>query len=165
MSLSHDIREKKVLRRHLLVYDDDCGACLRFKRTVSFLDSFRRLEFVSLADAEQRGLLDGIPPVLRFRSFHVISPHGRVSSGADAVPEVLSLLPTGGLVSRVVTSVPGSRRAVGFAYGTLSRLHDTGKCTGGSAWRTAGRRRTTSGTGIQADAGRACSTATREEVI
>ena len=110
------------------MYDADCGPCTRFKRLVDFLDSYQRIGFTSLTEADGEGILDTVPALLRHRSYHLISPAGEVLSGAKAIPALVGLLPTGSLVSKLITRAPGGLRATGFVYAVLSRLHDTGSC-------------------------------------
>jgi len=110
-----------------LVYDAGCGPCTLFKSVVSALDSKRNLEFVSLARAEQAGLLDRVEPERRFRSFHLVAKRG-TTSGADALPQLAkALLPAGELFARALDA-PLIRSASRFAYSTLSRLHQAGDC-------------------------------------
>ena len=116
------------MRRYLLAFDADCGPCTRFKGIVDFLDTYRRFDFKSLVEADEEGFLDTIPKSVRHRSFHLVTPSGRVSSGAEALPNLVALLPSGGPISRLITSAPGGLRTVGFVYAIFSRLHDTGSC-------------------------------------
>ena len=120
------IRAEKT--RYTLAYDDDCGPCTRFKRAVEFFDAHDAIEFVSLVQADEWGLLDAIPERLRFRSFHLIAPTGRAESGANALRGLIRLLPSGWLASEFIFSTSSGRRLVAFAYSSLSRLHDGGSC-------------------------------------
>jgi predicted DCC family thiol-disulfide oxidoreductase YuxK len=117
-----------VMEKHVLVYDKDCGNCSRFKRIVNSLDAHRRLDFLSLVEADQSGLLDSVPRSRRHRSFHLIYPGGRVISGSDAVPELVSLLPAGRGFSFLICEAPGGRKIVNLIYSMFSRLHDSGSC-------------------------------------
>ena len=112
-----------------LVYDADCGPCTRFKRIIGFLDARRTLRFASLVDADNRGLLDTVPAARRHRSFHLVSPQGKVDSGANALPGLVALLPAGRLTSEAIDSSPLIFRSVAFVYSVFSRLHDSGSCS------------------------------------
>lgn len=114
--------------RHLLVYDSDCGPCTRFKRAIGFLDVHREFSFMSLTRADLDGYLDGIRPSVRHRSFHLLTPDGRILSGAKALPTLVRLLPTGALLSKAITTAPGGLRATAFVYEVASRRHDSGSC-------------------------------------
>jgi predicted DCC family thiol-disulfide oxidoreductase YuxK len=118
-----------IMEKHVLVYDKDCGNCSRFKRIVDSLDAHRRLNFLSLVDADESGLLDSVPRSRRHSSFHLIYPGGRVISGSAAVPELASLLPCGRGVSFLICEAPGGRKIVNLIYSMFSRLHDSGSCS------------------------------------
>ena len=123
------MRHEKLLERCTLVYDADCEPCTRFKRVVDWLDRYDRMRYVSLIDADRKGLLDSIPVTQRRKSFHLILPREKVSSGAKAIPILLALLPLGGLVSVLILLFPPSQRIVNFVYATFARLHDSGSCS------------------------------------
>ena len=113
---------------YLVAHDADCGPCARFRQAISFFDGYHRIEFLSLVEADNRGLLEDIAPSRRYRSMHLISPQGEVWSGADALPILIHLLPTGSVLSRIMTSVPGAMPIAVFVYSTFARLHDVGSC-------------------------------------
>lgn len=118
-----------VMEKHVLVYDKDCGNCTRFKRIVNTLDAHKRLDYLSLTEADERGLLDQVPRSRRHRSFHLVYPGGRIISGSSAVPELISLLPSGRVTSFMICQAPGGRRIVNLIYSMFSRLHDSGSCS------------------------------------
>lgn len=120
------------MKGYTLAYDADCGPCIRFRRVVGFLDAGRTISFVSLALADRTGVLDGIPPRLRRRSFHLVIPGGEILSGAEAIPALTRILPAGRVTSRAMVAIPGGTRAAGFVYGVFSRMHDSGECKQGS---------------------------------
>jgi predicted DCC family thiol-disulfide oxidoreductase YuxK len=123
---SSGIRAEKI--SYTLAYDEDCGPCTKFKRAIEFLDAHDAIDFVSLVQANELGLLDAIPERLRFRSFHLIAPMGHVESGENALRGLIRLLPLGWLASEFIFSTASGRRLVIFAYSSLSRLHDRGSC-------------------------------------
>jgi predicted DCC family thiol-disulfide oxidoreductase YuxK len=114
--------------RHILVYDAECGPCSKFKRALDWLDKYNRLDYVSLTSADEIGLLDSIPISRRHRSFHLISPEG-ISSGSEALPRLISLLPLGKFAASVVRRVPHGLYVMAFLYDTAARLHDVGACS------------------------------------
>lgn len=116
------------MERHLLVYDAECGPCSKFKNAVDRLDKYNRLRFISLAHADEQGLLNSIPKRRVHKSFHMISPGSKIWSGANAIPILLELLPFGGVDSSLILRFPPGQRIVNFLYSTLSRLHDAGSC-------------------------------------
>ena len=123
----------------VVAYDAGCGPCSRFKAILGFLDVRHNLTFVSLQDAERAGLLDGIMPLQRYASFHLVSSTGGAPprSGADALlPLFGALLGRGATTTTTMTlsphpleSVPGLKAGLAFAYSILSRLHDVGACS------------------------------------
>ncbi len=73
-----------------LLYDGDCRLCSVFARTVRVLDVRRALKVQRIQDAGD--LLAPIPAERVLDSAHAVSPSGRISSGADAMPAVLAAL-------------------------------------------------------------------------
>ncbi len=117
------------MAKYLLVYDTDCGPCNRFRNAVDWLDKYNRLEYVSLHGADELGLLDRIPKNRRHRSFHLISPAGKLSSGSYAIPILVTLFPLGRCSAALINKAPRGQNIVNFVYTTLSRLHDDGSCS------------------------------------
>ena len=113
------------LLKYHLAYDADCGPCRRFKEMVDFMDPRERIDFLSLEEADDLGLLDKVPRRKRHTSFHLISPDGEVESGAEAIPSVIDFFPLGELFSKGL-SAPGWRTLVAGVCSALSRLHDSG---------------------------------------
>ncbi len=122
------MRPRVTVSRYLFVYDADCGPCSRFKRAIDFLDAYGRLEYSSLMEADEEGVLNGIPHNLRHRSFHLISPAGMVLSGAKALSSLIGLLPSGRAISKFIFLTPGGVSTMSFVYSVFSRLHNTGSC-------------------------------------
>jgi predicted DCC family thiol-disulfide oxidoreductase YuxK len=112
-----------------VAYDSECGPCTRFREAVEFLDAKGSIAFVGLGQADRSGLLEPVEVSRRRASFHLISPEGRVWSGARALPPLAGILPGGSGVSYVLGRNPMAFRLAAFAYEVLSRLHDSGSCT------------------------------------
>ncbi len=116
-------------KEYILAYDAGCGPCTRFRHLVDILDRYDRIEFMSLVNADQKDLLDEVPPDLRYKSFHLISMRsGQVKSASDGLLELIAILPGGRLASPVIKFFPRGRQTVRFIYTMLSRLHDGGSC-------------------------------------
>ncbi|MDG7007177.1 MAG: DUF393 domain-containing protein [Nitrososphaerota archaeon] len=115
--------------KYLLVYDDRCGPCTRFRNVVELLDARRRLDYAGLDEAERSGSLGPVPAPRRSRSFHLVSPDGRVWSGESAFPHLAALV-SGGRVLSEAMKVPPVFAATSFVYSVFSRLHDSGYCSG-----------------------------------
>jgi predicted DCC family thiol-disulfide oxidoreductase YuxK len=113
---------------YLLAYDADCGPCTQFKRLVDFLDAYHTIDFLSLTDANEHGLLNRIPESLRFESFHLISTNGDIQSGSDALLDLIGLFPLGRPISKIIILFPGGKLMIKFLYNTFSRLHNASSC-------------------------------------
>lgn len=112
-----------------MVYDADCGPCTRFKNVVDILDKYEKIDFISLTEADQKGLLDKIPVPLRYKSFHLIFPNGEAKSGSDALLQLIAILPGGKRIYQIINYFPGGKQIVCFIYNSFSRLHDRGSCS------------------------------------
>jgi len=115
-------------RKSAVIYDADCGACSNFRKVLEFLDPREDLEFLSLAEAEESGILDSVPLAVRFRTFHLILPSGQTKSGAQALPDLIRQMPSGRIGSSLIAFAPLGPKSLAFLYTTLSRLHNAGSC-------------------------------------
>jgi predicted DCC family thiol-disulfide oxidoreductase YuxK len=116
------------LSNYILAYDSGCGPCRRFKIVVDFFDVSHQIDFVSLTDADNFGLLNKIPQPQRYKSFHLIFPNGDIQSGAQALLDVISIFPFGHRISKLLMLIPGYKGVIIFLYSALSRSHDRGSC-------------------------------------
>ena len=88
-----------------LVYDGECGICLAAAARLRGWDREARIALVPFQDAAAvRRLGLALPAVAA--AMHLALPDGRVFAGADAVPEMLRLLP-GKRWLRWIFLVPG----------------------------------------------------------
>ncbi|MBD0360847.1 MAG: DUF393 domain-containing protein [Nitrososphaeraceae archaeon] len=116
--------------RYILVYDADCGPCTRFRHAVDIFDIYQKIDFISLTEADRKGLLDKIPTSLRYKSFHLIFPdREEVKSGSDALIKLIAILPGGRVISPIINYLPGGKQIVHSVYTKFSRLHDMGSCS------------------------------------
>lgn len=106
--------------RAALLYDSNCGVCRTFQETVASMDWKGAFEYVPLSDPRAEALLPGMAREMRENSFHVVLPGGRVYSADEAVPQVVRLLPGGG-VAYWFLKVPGMKRVVAFTYDVVRR--------------------------------------------
>lgn len=111
-----------------MAYDADCGPCTRFRHFVHLIDRRGEVDFVSLVDADDSGLLDKLPEIERHTAFHVILPNGKLLTGAEAVPPLLQLLPGGRVFSKLITSSPEGRLVVSIVYEGFARGHNGSAC-------------------------------------
>jgi predicted DCC family thiol-disulfide oxidoreductase YuxK len=75
-----------------LIYDGECGLCRQSVDLVRRWDREHRLRLVPFQDAATVARFGIALPALA-AAMHLILPDGRVYAGADAVPEILRLLP------------------------------------------------------------------------
>lgn len=80
--------------RPTLIYDGDCGFCRRSVDLLQRWDREQRIALIPFQD-QVRVAAFGIPLPALAAAMHLIlpPPDGRVLAGADAVPELLRLLP------------------------------------------------------------------------
>jgi predicted DCC family thiol-disulfide oxidoreductase YuxK len=71
-----------------LIYDGECGLCRQAVERLTRWDREHVLRFVPFQDGPGVARFEIAPPAL-----HLVLPDGRVYAGADAVPELLRLLP------------------------------------------------------------------------
>jgi predicted DCC family thiol-disulfide oxidoreductase YuxK len=80
--------------RPTLIYDGDCGFC---RRSVDLLQRWDREQRIALIPFQDQARIAafGIPLPALAAAMHLIlpPPDGRVLVGADAIPELLQLLP------------------------------------------------------------------------
>ena len=116
--------------RYILVYDADCGPCTRFRHAVDIFDIYQKIDFISLTEADRKGLLDKIPASMRYKSFHLIFPdREEVKSGSDALIKLIAILPGGRVIFPIINYLPGGKQIVHSVYTKFSRLHDAGSCS------------------------------------
>jgi predicted DCC family thiol-disulfide oxidoreductase YuxK len=78
--------------RPTLIYDGECGFCRASVDRVLRWDREHRLDVVPFQD-QARVAGFGIPLPALAAAMHLVIPGGGVFAGADAVPELLQLLP------------------------------------------------------------------------
>jgi predicted DCC family thiol-disulfide oxidoreductase YuxK len=124
------MQAESISSRYILAYDADCGPCTRFRHAVDIFDIYQKIDFISLIEADQKGLLDRIPPSMRYKSFHLIFPNREeVKSGSDALIKLIAILPGGSLIFPIINHFPGGKQIVHFIYTRFSRLHDGASCS------------------------------------
>lgn len=110
----------------LLLYDGGCGPCTAFARWVKMVDFTGRIEARPLEDPETEKRYRGRLGPRYMESFHLDTGRG-VKSGAEALPDLLGLLPGGRLwapLARAPLLFPLLERV----YGRLSRARVRSGC-------------------------------------
>ncbi len=117
-----------IMYDHLLIYDHYCGPCRTFKQLVDLIDINNKIGYLSLVDANNKGMLDIIPITIRFNSFHLILPNGKILSGEEAVIDLLSILPLGNVISTFIILLPQSKQIIKYIYLILAHFHNKSSC-------------------------------------
>jgi len=86
----------------------------RFRNLVDILDKYEKIDFMSLTEADQKGLLDVIPAPLRYELFRFIFPNGEAKSGSEVLLELIVILPGGKMKSSAINYFPGGKHLVRF---------------------------------------------------
>jgi predicted DCC family thiol-disulfide oxidoreductase YuxK len=95
-------------RQATVIYDADCGFCRWSLALLLRADRGRRLRPLALGSDEANELLADLEPDARAASWHFVASDGTRGSAGAALPEVLELLPGGGLPAAVLTRFPGA---------------------------------------------------------
>ncbi len=117
------------ISKHIVAFDSDCGPCTKFSHLIDRLDRYDKIVCLPILVAEKNGLLDKVPQLLHYKSFHLIFTDGQVVSGSEAILPLISILPMGRLMFPLLNYFPGGKRFVRFVYNRLSRSHDKGYCS------------------------------------
>jgi predicted DCC family thiol-disulfide oxidoreductase YuxK len=123
------MQARSLASKFVLAYDAYCGPCRRFRQAVDILDKHEKIDFISLTNADQAGLLDKIYAPLRYKSFHLIFPDGEVTSGSDALLRLIGILPGGRIISPLIDYFPGGKQMIRLIFAKISRLHDMTSCS------------------------------------
>jgi len=89
---------------------------------------YHQLEFLSLTEADEIGLLNRVPQSMRYNSFHLISPNLDIQSGAESLLDLIGLFPLGHHISKLIALAPGGKRLMTCVYSIFSKLHDSDSC-------------------------------------
>ena len=103
-----------------IVYDQDCGFCLRSLDWVRERDRERVFEAVGCQSEARRQRFPGIAEAACLRQMYLVEADGRTLAGGDAAAAILRRLPGYGLLG-VLLAAPGLRHAIRAAYRVLAR--------------------------------------------
>lgn len=108
--------------RTVVLYDMDCSFCVWCVAKVIALDRSRRLRYRPIEDPASAGPLDGMSHEQRLRSWHVVTPDGKVHSAGRAFAPLARALPHGKPVATVLERIPPS--ALDRAYYAIVKRRD-----------------------------------------
>jgi predicted DCC family thiol-disulfide oxidoreductase YuxK len=100
------------MRKHLILYDRDCGLCRFSLGLVLRWDRRRLLRPLALQDPRAVRALAPMGERERMASWHLIAPDGSVSSAGAAAPPLLRLVPFGAPLAALTAALPGPTQAV-----------------------------------------------------
>ncbi len=126
-----------MLDRPVLLYDGNCAFCRAWVGRIRRWDRRSRLAFLP---ASERFSVPDLPTLSDDdvdAAMHLVLPDGRVLSGGRAVPELLRLLPGGG-VPRLLFHVPGIPWLAGAGYDWVARRRHRFGCGDGACDAGAG---------------------------
>jgi predicted DCC family thiol-disulfide oxidoreductase YuxK len=119
-----------VTAREVILYDADCGFCRWCVSKVLAWDRRRRLVPMALQDPRANRLLAGMPPEVRWSSWHLASASGEPRSAGMAAVSLLRLLPGGRVPAALAAAAPGMTerlyRFVADRRATLGRIVTSG---------------------------------------
>lgn len=98
------------MERTVILYDADCTFCRWSTARILAWDRRGRLRPVALQDPEADRLLPGMEPEDRMRSWHLVTPDGRIYSAGAAVPPLLRLLPGGRPLGALASAFPAATK-------------------------------------------------------
>jgi predicted DCC family thiol-disulfide oxidoreductase YuxK len=102
----------------VLFYDRDCPFCCWATTKILAWDRRGRIRPVTLQDPEADRLLPGMDEDTKMKSWHLVTPDGRVHSAGAAAPPLFRLLPGGRALAAVSSTLP---RTTERAYRWVSR--------------------------------------------
>ncbi len=116
------------MQKYLIAYDIDCGPCNKFKNLVDILDRYNSIDFISIFEADSKGLLKSIPSSKKYESFHLIFPTGKIESGSDAIIDLINIFPLGHYISKIIMMLPANHNIIKYIYYLFSSLRNYSSC-------------------------------------
>lgn len=102
-------------QQHTVLFDGNCPICLGAVERLRAWDRDGALAFLPGGSPEARVRFPEIPPDALADALHMVAPDGRVWAGAEAVEELVGLLP-GWRRLRWVFRIPLARPLAGWVY-------------------------------------------------
>jgi predicted DCC family thiol-disulfide oxidoreductase YuxK len=105
----------------IVIYDGECPACTGFSKIVALLDRHHRTRLVPAQDPRALEFVPGETPEDLRKTFHFVTPEGKVLVLGEALLGILSMLPGLALVGRVIEGLPNHRVIANRLYAWLAR--------------------------------------------
>ncbi|MBA2565664.1 MAG: DUF393 domain-containing protein [Gemmatimonadetes bacterium] len=110
----------------LLLFDGQCRLCSRIVSFLGWWDAERRIAFLPYQSPLVARVLPDVAPRDLAEAMLLVAPDGERHRGADALPQMLALLP-GGTPLRLLLALPGVPSAARHVYGWIAaHRHDIG---------------------------------------
>lgn len=108
-------------KRPVLIYDQECSLCERFKKALDFLDKEERIEKVAL---QEDWIYENYPKLKREECeevIHLIDANGNILKGPEVVEFLVSFYPGVKRFSWLIESESG-KKAVDFFYDKVNQI-------------------------------------------
>jgi predicted DCC family thiol-disulfide oxidoreductase YuxK len=110
----------QALFRHTLLFDGHCPLCLASVERLREMDGDRRLEYLPNQDPTVRDRFPNLSPEMLNGSLHLVDSEGEVWEGAEALEQIVLLLPRYAWLGRLF-SLPLVRPLARIAYRFVAR--------------------------------------------
>jgi predicted DCC family thiol-disulfide oxidoreductase YuxK len=118
----------KYKKRPLIIYDDNCQLCCRFKEALEMIDRSHLVQFIPLSDESFFSQV----PLVNFEDcekvVHLITEKNEVLKGDEVVRYLLALIPGVRAFSWLLESTGGQRASKVF-YETIEKLKKRKNCS------------------------------------
>lgn len=104
-----------------LVYDSECGLCLRFKQSLERLDSKKTIQFLDANDKETFQKLPFLNQQSCLEIVHLVDKKGNVFTGGEVITELLNYFPQVNKFAWLLDNEQG-KAAMDLFYGQLNRM-------------------------------------------
>ncbi len=104
-----------------VIYDGECPACTGFSKIVALLDLHHRARLVPAEDPKALEFVPGETPEDLKKTFHFVTPQGKVLVLGEALLGILSMLPGLSLAARVFEGLPNHKVLANRLYAWLAR--------------------------------------------
>jgi predicted DCC family thiol-disulfide oxidoreductase YuxK len=111
---------REAVVRPVVLYDGTCRMCTRLARLLRRLDRHDTIEVVAGQDVPIETRFPWITRAALAEALHLVQPGGATIAGAEAVTEIVRLLP-GGALPAAVLRLPGVRDFADAGYRWVAR--------------------------------------------
>lgn len=109
----------------VILYDDKCALCTRFKDGLKFLDIHKHLDFTPLSQADEVYLkYPDLNKELCHETVHLIDENDNILKGAEVVEYLIKFYPGVSKLAWLVESEVG-KKAIKFFYDKVNELRQS----------------------------------------